>query len=56
MYHLLFLGFGKVSGIGHEGCDEYIQASKMNGKTVSFHDKVSGDFMIQVKIFIKKFI
>jgi len=49
-YEMDLPGFGKVSGIGHEGCDEYIQASKMNGKTVSFHDKVSGDFMIQTSI------
>jgi len=43
-------GMGKVSGIGYEGCDEWIQASKMGGKTVSVHEKVSGDFMIATSV------
>ena len=39
---------GKSTGLGHEGCDEWIQASKMGGKVVSQHEKITGDFMISV--------
>jgi len=39
-------GMGKSTGLGHEGCDEWIQASKMGGKVVSQHEKITGDFMI----------
>ena len=41
-------GMGKSTGLGHEGCDEWIQASKMGGKVVSQHEKITGDFMISV--------
>jgi len=43
-------GMGKTTGIGHEGCDEWIQASKINGKTLSQHDKFSGDFLITTAV------
>ena len=46
------LGYGKVTSIGYEGCDEYIQSSKMNGKTISVENKQSGDFIISVKSYI----
>ena len=39
---------GRSTGLGHEGCDEWIQASKMGGKVVSQHEKITGDFMISV--------
>ena len=51
---------GKSTGLGHEGCDEWIQASKMGGKVVSQHEKITGDFMISVssasKISIRRFV
>ena len=37
-------------GIGHEGCDEWNQTSKMMGKTVSIKERLSGDFMITVRL------
>merc|ERR1712002_354008 len=49
-YEMDIVGMGKVCGIGHEGCDQFIQASKMNGKYVSVCDKVSGDFMISTSM------
>lgn len=44
-------GYGKVTSIGYEGCDEYIQSSKMNGKTISVENKQSGDFIISKTVF-----
>ena len=38
-----------VKGLGYEGCDEWIQTSKMMGKTVSNKERISGDFMINVR-------
>jgi len=41
-------GFGKMTGITHEGCDSSMQAVKTMGKTLSYTDKISGDFLISV--------
>merc|ERR1712217_866754 len=45
-YNLEIPGLGMTSGLGYEGCDEWIQTSKMMGKTVSNKEKITGDFMI----------
>ena len=44
-----------VKGLGYEGCDEWIQTSKMMGKTVSNKERISGDFMINVRKIKKSF-
>jgi len=49
-YSIDLPGMGKMTGIGHEGCDEWMQALKMNGKTISQYDKMSGDFLISTAI------
>jgi len=43
-------GLGVTTGLGYEGCDEWIQTSKMMGKTVSNKERFSGDFMINEAI------
>lgn len=39
--------YGEIRSIGHELNDQWIFASKSNGKTISTDDKFSGDFMIR---------
>jgi len=43
-------GLGVTTGLGYEGCDEWIQTSKMMGKTVSNKERITGDFMINEAI------
>jgi len=39
--------YGEIKSIAYEHSDQWISASKANGKTMSTNDKFSGDFMIR---------